>query len=675
MATSVDGEGFDAAAEEANFARALGAALAAHDIGAERQSSILRAAAAALDERGQAPMLAIVPFAPGRRPTDEIAHPGLGSSDCAALQVGGDPDKNQVTILFEVGQHHDLEVDATIRLLDAVGGSPGDPLIGWDRRPVDQTWDGRSLRHALHFHPERDIPRDACNFRSGFLRRAVVTLRVTRDGLPIAADQTSLDVCDISNLGSLYARVIDRIIAPDTARQAIAARHPDPGAAYHPWYPVLAIGSDKAALYTNALVSDIVFKERHLSDPAWLLRVGVYLELLTCLGIFEAVRGDIGDVLSPEERSAFEHDSTFREMRQRINVEGWRRTWELRKIAFPRIGVPRAGPVSALNLINKKRATLAFLHVHHEDLKHAIVLAGANHHNSQETWQRVFRDAERAVLRKTVDAFPELGFLPTAMRELVLWQQQGIAGQQGLYPVAVSQYRKSMNSVARWAKERGFMDHTGSECVPLRASVLHAHMNHPFRVADLQRGDGYAETSLVGSTDGVASVHEPEPSTAEFEALLSEVPILQMLSAEDLRALSLVARPLLAMPEERLVVQDTVGDSLFVIADGLVEVLIRRDGADTAVDTMGRGAVFGEMALLTGARRTATVRALETTLIFEIGKQQYEPLLRRHPEWLDELAEMMESRLHRRALRLAEGDRAEGSIRERIRQRFLPFHH
>ena len=44
---------------------------------------------------------------------------------------------------------------------------------------------------------------------------------------------------------------------------------------------MLTIGGDKAALYTDALVADIVGKEYHLTDPAWLLRVGVYLELLT----------------------------------------------------------------------------------------------------------------------------------------------------------------------------------------------------------------------------------------------------------------------------------------------------------------------------------------------------------------------------------------------------------
>ena len=77
--------------------------------------------------------------------------------------------------------------------------------------------------------------------------------------------------------------------------------------------------------------------------------------------------------------------------------------WALRKIDRSR---DRAG--RRMNLLAKRRATLEFLHVHHEDLKHAIALAGPNRTNAQETWHRVFRDAERAVLRQTPDAFPEL---------------------------------------------------------------------------------------------------------------------------------------------------------------------------------------------------------------------------------------------------------------------------
>ena len=83
---------------------------------------------------------------------------------------------------------------------------------------------------------------------------------------------------------------------------------------------MLTIGGDKAALYTDTLVADIVGKECHFTDPAWLLRVGVYLELLTCMGIIEAVRADVGDLLESDERDAFETSDAFSEIRRHVDA-------------------------------------------------------------------------------------------------------------------------------------------------------------------------------------------------------------------------------------------------------------------------------------------------------------------------------------------------------------------
>ena len=323
----------------------------------------------------------IVPFVPGRRPTDDDTRRGLGSSDRVALVTGEERD-NRSVVLFEVSAlPPEAAVEATISI-------DGRPLPGWERRPVALTPDARQ---RLELWPERDLAAADLGFRAGFLRAARVELRVVSDGAVVAGDEAVLDVCDVRTFGTLYARLVDRLVKPDTRRQARQARVADPGVRYHPWYPVLTIGGDKAALYTEAVVADIVGKEYHLTDPAWLLRVGVYLELLTCIGIVEAVRPDVGDLLTPDEREAYETSEVFAEIRERINPEGWREVWGKRRISFPGFGSPRLGPVSALNLMRKRDATLRFLHVHHEDLKHAIELAGPNHVNSQETWQRVFR--------------------------------------------------------------------------------------------------------------------------------------------------------------------------------------------------------------------------------------------------------------------------------------------
>ncbi len=584
----------------------------------------------------------IVPFIPGRRPTDEDARRGLGSSDSVALVTGEDRD-NRTVLLFEVSDlAHDAVVEATITVDDR-------PLPGWGRRPVAIT---HAARQRLELRPERDFADIDLGLTGGLMRTARVELRVVSDGTVVARDETALGVCDVRHFGTLYKRLIDRLLIPDTSRQARGVRVADPGITYHPWYPVLTIGADKAALYTDALVADIVRKEYHLTDPAWLLRVGVYLELLTGIGIIEAVRPDVGDLLGSDERDSFETSDVFTEIRRRVNPDAWRGVWDRRHICFPGFGSPRLGPVSALNLVRKKDATLRFLHVHHEDLKQAIHLAGPNPFNSQETWQRVFRDAERAVLRQEANAFPELGFLPTPAREVVLWQRLGFAGQEGVYPTACNQYRASMNTVADWARARGLMDHAGPECVPLDASLLEALVRDPPRVAMLQRQDGLGPRLTV--TEPAPAT---EPTIEEIERLLAEVPIFRMLSADDVHKLALDARPLLLGPTQRFVVEGREGTSLFLVGEGTVEVRLRKaDGTDWLVDTMGRGEVVGEMALLTGERRAATVRSVDESLVLEIGREQYEPLLRAHPEWLEELAVIMEERLARRQVRSAELD-------------------
>jgi CRP-like cAMP-binding protein len=651
---------------DVGLATALSSALASHPSSIARKSLVLRAIADATDLIGALPTCRIKPFVPGQRSNVEEFYPGLGSSDCVAMLTGGDATANRCNILFDVNATHPrLALDVTMRWAD----SDTAPIAGWDRRPV-RFGDRINSLQPLVIHPEIDFADEDLGFAHGFMRSAMIELRLTWDGTPIAGATTNIDVCDIRNLGSLYTRVLERVIAPDSARQAKAwpGSGPKPDPIHHPWSPVLIIGTEKAALYTNALVEDIVGKHNHLSNPAWLLRVGVYLELLTCLGIFEAVRDEFGGILTPEERDQYEHGAAWAEIRNRVNVDGWlKEVWNLRKISPPRLGVPRAGAVSTLNLIQKKRATLAFLHVHHEDLKHAIALALPNLNDAQETWQRVFRDAERAVLHKTSEVFPELRFLPGPMREVAMWQQHGVAGQQGLYPTACTQYRASMNHVAAWAKGEGLMDYTDDECISLRVSLLEAIMNDTERVAVLERGDGYLDaTDLRVPAARSGSGEDSDQMLAAFEGLLAAVPILSLLSPAELRTLAEGALPLLAVPDERIVVEGAEGDSLYVVAEGEVEIVIKYEGSDRAVDTMGRGAVFGEMALLTGERRNATVRAIDTVLILQIGPTHYEPIIRAHPEWLDALAEMMEDRLRERRGRLA---RKESIIRRPTRKK------
>lgn len=586
----------------------------------------------------------IIPFVPGRRPTDEARSAGQGSSDPIAFVNAGPG--NHCLLLLELQAGGDVEVTT---------------VIGHDirRRTATPEHLGDGGRFVLALDPDTDFAGDY-GFVNRFSHTVLVRVR-SADG----ADETRIEVFDLAGMGSLYARIVERVIKPDTERQAPWFSH-----TVHPWFPVLLIGARKAELYTRALVGDVVHKRQNLADPGWLTRVGLSLELMTALGVFEAVKDDLGDLLTPEERAAADgwDDLT-------INVEGWRGVWALRKIAEP---------IGTRNLLAKKKATLEFLHVHHEDLKHAVALAGPNRTNAQETWHRVFRDAERAVLSMTPDAFPELGKLPDEMRQFVLWHRRGhlslgralrvpgplpklVGDQDGLFASACNQYRASMNHVADWAQEQGLMEHAGGECVPRQVSLLEAHMNQPTRVALLQARDGYDPSRPLEVGEDLPPDYSPP--LKDVAALLGGTPVFALLTREELDTLARTARPLTFGPAERIIVQDEPGDSLFAVVEGTVEVFLRQqDGTEVELGTRPRGTVLGEMSLLTGEPRSATVRAVDGALVYEVGRQQYEPILAARPELRQALEDAMAERLQGQAKTLSASSRSRRRSALRVRR-------
>ncbi len=111
-----------------------------------------------------------------------------------------------------------------------------------------------------------------------------------------------------------------------------------------------------------------------------------------------------------------------------------------------------------------------------------------------------------------------------------------------------------------------------------------------------------------------------------------------------------------------------------MVGDGRLEVLVRQpDGVDLPVATVEEGSIIGEMSLMTGARRSATVRALEGAVVYEIGKQQYEPIINARPALVDELAILMEQRMRSNHQQSSSYDAAQEAIAigDRIRRFFF----
>lgn len=87
-------------------------------------------------------------------------------------------------------------------------------------------------------------------------------------------------------------------------------------------------------------------------------------------------------------------------------------------------------------------------------------------------------------------------------------------------------------------------------------------------------------------------------------------------------------------PGDRITEEATPGDAIFVITDGSVAVTKRKpDGSgSTFLETLGKGATFGEMGLLEGSERSASVTAVEKTETLVLTDQAFKDVFTFRPE-------------------------------------------
>lgn len=95
---------------------------------------------------------------------------------------------------------------------------------------------------------------------------------------------------------------------------------------------------------------------------------------------------------------------------------------------------------------------------------------------------------------------------------------------------------------------------------------------------------------------------------------------------------------------ESIIEQGDDGESMFILVDGKAEVLVHRDGMQAQVALLKPGDCFGEMSLLTGEKRSATVVAATDCEVVEIGKPVLAKSLKENPQLLAMLGEILAKR-------------------------------
>ena len=98
---------------------------------------------------------------------------------------------------------------------------------------------------------------------------------------------------------------------------------------------------------------------------------------------------------------------------------------------------------------------------------------------------------------------------------------------------------------------------------------------------------------------------------------------------------------------EVIVRQGEVGNCMYVIQQGQVEVLLKKGDADVCVAVLGEGDFFGEMALFDQEVRSATVRARGEVRILTLEKRTFLRRIHEDPSLAFRMLEKMSRRVRK----------------------------
>jgi small-conductance mechanosensitive channel/CRP-like cAMP-binding protein len=138
----------------------------------------------------------------------------------------------------------------------------------------------------------------------------------------------------------------------------------------------------------------------------------------------------------------------------------------------------------------------------------------------------------------------------------------------------------------------------------------------PFPIRDIRFA--HVERKLQASTDA--------EDQRKLLDRIDAVPILAPLSNEERTHLARNIRREIFAAGETVVQQNEPGNSLYIVHQGRCAVYIDTHGNDP-IAILGEGEFFGEMSLLTGEPRSATVKAIEDTLVLRIDKLVFSTIL------------------------------------------------
>jgi len=129
--------------------------------------------------------------------------------------------------------------------------------------------------------------------------------------------------------------------------------------------------------------------------------------------------------------------------------------------------------------------------------------------------------------------------------------------------------------------------------------------------------------------------------------VLQEMPLFRNVDPKQLRVVAMMSESLKYRAGERLFEQGDEGDAAFIILNGEVEVLVHSDAGEQSVATLGKGEIFGELAVICDQTRSSAIAARTDLEVLRLSRGDVLKLMREFPDILLQMVRILGGRLER----------------------------
>ncbi len=145
--------------------------------------------------------------------------------------------------------------------------------------------------------------------------------------------------------------------------------------------------------------------------------------------------------------------------------------------------------------------------------------------------------------------------------------------------------------------------------------------------------------------------------------ILSKVELFDHFTTDELTRLASTINGKSFKQNGILIKQDNPGESMFILVEGLLDVFMAvESGSEIKVGQITPGHFFGEMSMLTGEPRTASVVAVTDIFTYEVTKENIQNILENRPALIDEIGQIIASRRMINIQKIEEAEKKSSSL-------------